>query len=226
MKVCVLMPALNEESSIGATVDEIKVKRLKEKGYDIEIVVVDGNSSDRTREIAEEKGARVIIERRRGYGRAYKTGFENCKDCDIIVTGDADGTYPFSTISELIEILEGENLDFVTTDRFGSQEEGAMSNMHRFGNMVLSITLRFLYGVDIMDSQSGMWIFRRKKLDALNLTSDGMPLSEEIKIEAFSKLKAREVPIHYTKRIGEKKIRSFKDGLSCFWFLFKKKLAE
>ncbi|VUT25282.1 MAG: Glycosyltransferase AglJ [Candidatus Methanolliviera sp. GoM_oil] len=225
MKICILMPALNEESSIGATINDMKFEKLKERGHDVEIVVVDGNSKDRTREIAKEKGARIIIEKRRGYGRAYRTGFEQCKDCDIIVTGDADGTYPFSTIPELVEMLEG-GFDFITTDRFGSQEEGAMSRMHRVGNMVLSMTLRFLYGVDIRDSQSGMWIFRREKLDALNLTSDGMPLSEEIKIEAFSKLKAREVPIHYTKRIGEKKIRSFQDGFACFWFLFKKKLAE
>ena len=225
MKICILMPALNEESSIGATINDMKFEKLKEKGHDVEIVVVDGNSKDRTREIAKEKGARIIIEKRRGYGRAYRTGFEQCKDCDIIVTGDADGTYPFSTIPELVEMLE-EGFDFITTDRFGSQEEGAMSRMHRVGNMVLSMTLRALYGVNIRDSQSGMWIFRREKLDALNLTSDGMPLSEEIKIEAFSKLKAKEVPIHYTKRIGEKKIRSFQDGFACFWFLFKKKMRE
>jgi glycosyltransferase involved in cell wall biosynthesis len=223
MKISIVIPALNEEQAIGETLKGIPKEKLESLGYEVEILVVDGGSKDRTREIAESLGAKVIVENRKGYGRAYKTGFEKCSG-EIIVTGDADGTYPFERIPELLKMLEG--FDFITTDRFASLEEGAMSRMHSIGNKVLSFVLRFLYKVDVKDSQSGMWIFRKSILKNLDLRADGMELSEEIKAEAFHKCRAREVPIHYGKRIGEKKLRSFSDGFNNLMYLFRKKLAE
>lgn len=222
-KISVIIPALNEEEAIGATLNSIPRERLEAKGYELEVLVVDGGSKDRTREIAESMGAKVIVEPRRGYGRAYKTGFEKCSG-EIIVTGDADGTYPFERIPELLKMLEG--YDFITTDRFASMEEGAMSRMHYVGNHLLSSVLRLLYRVDVKDSQSGMWVFRKSILKNLDLKADGMELSEEIKAEAFRKCRAREVPIHYGRRIGEKKLRSFSDGYNNLMYLFRKKLAE
>jgi hypothetical protein len=222
-KISIIIPALNEEEAIGATLSSIPRERLEAKGYEVEVLVIDGGSRDKTRDVAESMGARVIVEPRRGYGRAYKTGFENCTG-DIIVTGDADGTYPFEKIPELLRMLEG--FDFLTTDRFASMEEGAMSRMHYIGNQMLSFALRLLYRVDVKDSQSGMWIFRKEILKDLDLRADGMEFSEEIKAEAFRKCRAREVPIHYGKRIGEKKIRSFRDGFKNLAYLFRKKLAE
>jgi hypothetical protein len=219
--ISIIIPALNEEKAIGATLSAVPKKELEAMGYEVEVLVVDGESKDRTREIAESMGAKVIVEPRKGYGRAYKTGFENCKG-DIIVTGDADGTYPFEKVPEMLGSLE----DFITTDRFASMEEGAMSRMHYIGNSILNLALRLLYKIDIRDSQSGMWIFRKSILKDLNLNADGMELSEEIKVEAFRKCRAKEVPIHYRKRIGEKKLRSFRDGINNLLYLFKKKLAE
>ena len=223
--VSVVIPAMNEEAGIGQVLESIPRLRLKEMGFDVEAVVVDGESIDRTREIAESKGARVIIEPRRGYGRAYKTGFERAKG-DVIVTGDADTTYPFDRIADLVETLEREGLDFLTTNRLAGLEKGAMSTKHRFGNWVLSTTARLLFLVRIQDSQSGMWVFRRSALERLRLTSDGMPLSEEIKIEAFTRgLRAREVPIRYRARVGEVKLNSFRDGWRNLVFLFRKRLG-
>ncbi len=221
--ISIIIPALNEEEAIGATLSAVPKKELEAMGYDVEVLVVDGGSKDRTREIAESLGARVVVEPRKGYGRAYKTGFESCKG-DIIVTGDADGTYPFEKLPEMLRFLDG--FDFITTDRFASMEEGAMSRMHYIGNSILNLALRLIYKIDIRDSQSGMWIFRKSILKDLNLKADGMELSEEIKVEAFRKCRAREVPIHYRKRIGEKKLRSFRDGINNLLYLFKKKLAE
>jgi len=221
--ISIIIPALNEEEAIGKTLNTIPKKELETMGYEVEVLVVDGGSTDRTREIAESMGAKVIVETRRGYGRAYKTGFEKCRG-DIIVTGDADGTYPFEKVPEMLRFLDG--FDFITTDRFASMEEGAMSRMHYLGNFILNLALRLLYKIDIKDSQSGMWVFRKSILKDLNLKADGMELSEEIKVEAFRRCRAREVPIHYRKRIGEKKLRSFKDGFNNLFYLFKKKLAE
>ncbi|HEC75938.1 MAG TPA: glycosyltransferase family 2 protein, partial [Thermoplasmatales archaeon] len=163
MKVSIVLPTLNEEEGIGETIDSINMDKFKKKGWDIEILVVDGNSTDRTREIAKEKGARVIIEPRKGYGRAYKTGLYRVEG-DIIVTGDADGTYPFDKAHEYVEMMIKENLDFITTNRFANLERRSMTFKHYFGNFILSFILRLLYGIKIKDSQSGMWIIKKEAL--------------------------------------------------------------
>ena len=214
---------MNEEESIGEVLDSI-IEALKPSEFDFEMMIVDTNSKDRTREIAASKGARIIDEPRRGYGRAYKTGFENANG-DMISTLDADCTYPAEDIPDLARTLLSDNLDFITTNRFARPEEGAMSSSHRFGNGVLTFTLNLLFGMSIKDSQSGMWVFRKSALEKFDLTDDGMPLSEEIKIEAFRKVKAREIPITYRKRKGEVKLSSWKDGRKNFAFLWKKRFS-
>jgi len=210
---------MNEEKSIGLVIGEVK-QALVHRPF--EILVVDTDSKDRTREIAIGAGAVVIDEPRRGYGRAYKTGFENASG-DYVVTLDADMTYPAADIPALLDMLEDKALDFITTNRFARMEKGAMGAKHRFGNWVLSTTTRLLFWVKIKDSQSGMWVFRRAILKALILESDGMALSEEIKVEAFRKSKAAEMPITYRRRVGEVKLSSWHDGLGNFRYLFKKR---
>ncbi|MEM4262769.1 MAG: glycosyltransferase family 2 protein, partial [Thermoplasmata archaeon] len=190
-----------------------------------EILIVDTNSKDRTREIALSKGARIVDEPRRGYGRAYKTGFEAASG-EIIATLDADMTYPAEMIEELVNILDSENLDFISTNRFANLKPGAMSSTHKLGNRVLSLTARLLFRVKIKDSQSGMWVFRKNVLPRLNLTSDGMSFSEELKVEAFKKTKAKEVPISYSPRVGEVKLNTWRDGWNNLKFLFKKRFGK
>jgi glycosyltransferase involved in cell wall biosynthesis len=198
--------------------------------WDLEILIVDGDSKDKTRKIASSKGAQVILEKRKGYGRAYKTGLAQATG-DIIVTGDADATYPFNTIHEYIQQLLDSHLDFITTDRFASLKHGSMSLKHRFGNLTLAWTLRILYLVNIRDSQSGMRIFKRdalSKIQALETFNDGMPFSEEIKIEMFTNkhIKAREIPSTLYPREGQVKLESFKDGIKNLKFLFKKRVTS
>jgi glycosyltransferase involved in cell wall biosynthesis len=196
--------------------------------WDLEIIIVDGGSKDKTREIAEGKGAYVILEKRKGYGRAYKTGLAHATG-DIIVTGDADATYPFNIIHEYIQLLITDHFDFITTDRFAALKHGSMSLKHRFGNLTLAWTLRTLFLVNIRDSQSGMWIIKRdalSKIQPLETFNDGMPFSEEIKIEMFTNkhIKAKEIPSTLSVREGQVKLESFKDGIKNFKFLFKKRV--
>lgn len=220
VKVSIIIPTMNEEESIGNVLDEVHDAM---KHFNYEILIVDTNSKDRTVEIAKEKGARVINEPRRGYGRAYKTGFENANG-DLIVTLDADCTYPACDIPKFIELLEKEQIDFITCDRLSALEKGVMSSQHKFGNWVLSTATNLLFRMKIKDSQNGMWIFRREILDEIELISDGMPFSEEIKIEAWKKgFKVKEVPIKYRLRKGEKKLSSWRDGIKNLIFLFKKR---
>lgn len=219
-KLSVVIPTMNEERSIGMVIDD--VRKAIGQSRPLEILVVDTDSKDRTRAIATEKGALVIDEPRRGYGRAYKTGFEKATG-DFIVTLDADMTYPANEIPALLEMLESKGLDFITTNRFAKMEKGAMSAKHRFGNWVLSVTTRVLFRVRIKDSQSGMWAFRRSILGGLNVESDGMSFSEELKIEAFRKVRAADVPISYGVRVGEAKISSWGDGFGNLKYLFRKR---
>ena len=111
------MPTLHEEKGVGKTIDSIKKDIFKKKNWELEIAIIDIDSKDKTQEIAKKRGAKIILEKRKGYGRAYKTGMSKASG-DIIVTGDADATYPFDRIHEYIQLLLDEDLDFITTDRF------------------------------------------------------------------------------------------------------------
>jgi glycosyltransferase involved in cell wall biosynthesis len=213
---------MNEEESIGQVIDSVHQAL---HGLEYEVLVVDTNSKDRTREIAAEKGAVVVDEPRRGYGRAYKTGFERSKG-EVIATLDADCTYPAEEIPVLYRMLVEKDLEFITTNRFAQLEEGAMTVKHRFGNFALTFVSNLFFGVRIKDSQSGMWVFRRSILDRLVLSDDGMPMSEEIKIEAFRKARSVEVPIAYRRRVGEVKLSSWKDGWKNMKFLFRKRFRR
>ena len=223
-RLSIIIPTMNEEAGIGRTIELVHTA-LRPSGIDYEVLVVDTDSKDRTREIAASLGARVVDEPRRGYGRAYKTGFEQARG-ELISTLDADATYPAERIPELVRQLEAESLDFLTGNRFASLQKGAMSLKHRFGNWVLSTFLRLRFRLPIRDSQSGMWVFLRAALPRWELTADGMELSEEIKVEAFSKSRAREVPIEYRPRVGEAKLQSFSDGWRNLRFLMKKRVRR
>ena len=226
--VTVILPTINEEKGVGKTIDSINRDYFKKNKWGLEIIIVDADSNDKTQQIAKSKGAKIIIEKRRGYGRAYKTGMAKATG-DIIVTGDADATYPFDRIHKYIQLLMDKNLDFITTDRFAELKHGSMSVKHYFGNMILAITLRILFLINIRDSQSGMWIFKKqslKKIQPLEEFNDGMPFSEEIKIEMFKSknIKSREIPSALHPREGEVKLESFKDGWKNLKFLFLKRI--
>jgi glycosyltransferase involved in cell wall biosynthesis len=218
-RISFVIPSLNEEEGIGKTLTEIPVEKLEKMGYDVEIIVVDGNSADHTREIAQKCHSEVLMEKEKGYGRAYKTGFKRAKG-DIIITLDADASYPAGDVSKFVELLFEQDLYFITTNRFAFMERGTMDPPHKIGNNLLTFVLNKLFPLKINDSQSGMWIFRKEILKDLDLSADGMELSEEIKIKAFQKFRAKEVSIRYRKRLGVAKV-SFHDGIRNLLFLFK-----
>ena len=171
-----------------------------------------------------KKGARVHIEPRKGYGRAYRTGFAIASG-DIIITMDADCTYPAEKIPELVNVLIDRDLEFITCDRLTLAEDGAMSGLHGFGNWALSITGRMLFWNGIKDSQSGMWVFKKSMFEnpKLRPTNDGMPLSEEIKLITkihLEKDKFAEISVPYRTRVGDAEINTWRDGLGNLLSLF------
>jgi len=220
--VSVVIPALNEAEAIQGVIRSIPVERLSKQGFRVQILVVDNGSHDGTGELAKKAGAEVIREERRGYGRAYKTGFKKAKG-QIIVTADADLTYPVEIIPDLVKMLVDQNLDFITTNRFAKMEEQAMSLRNKIGNSILNLSTRVLFFADIKDSQSGMWCFKKEVVQHIKLVSDHMPFSQELKIKtiASKKFKWVEVPIEYRNRVGEVKLNGWKDGFGNLIHLFR-----
>ena len=214
-----IIPCLNEEQGI-----EKVLRRMPE--FVDEVIVVDNNSTDRTAAVAESLGARVIREHVRGYGRAYKKGF-SVAGGDVIITLDGDHSYPPDAISYLLEAFLHLEADFLNASRFPVRDRLAMSFKHKFGNFVLSVAMSLLYFRWVRDSQSGMWVFRRSILAGMNLTSDGMAFSEEIKIEALKRsgIRFNEISIQYSSRLGEIKLNPWRDGFYNLWFLVKKRFS-
>jgi glycosyltransferase involved in cell wall biosynthesis len=224
-KITVVIPALNEEEGIGHVLREIPIDALLNMGYETEVMVIDNGSKDKTGYIARQHGATVIIQPVRGYGNAYKAGFANASG-DIIATGDADLTYPFEDLPEIIQKMQKENLDFISTDRLKYVSSEVMTPSHIFGNKILTTMTKLLFNLPFVDSQSGMWIFRREIWDELDVRSSGMPFSQELKIEAHIRgFRCAEVPIKYRLRMGETKLSVFKDGSKVMSQIFLKKLS-
>lgn len=223
-KITIVIPALNEEQAIGPVIKEVPIVELKKMGYSVEIMVIDNGSKDKTRHIASNNGAKVIVQPIKGYGNAYKAGFANATG-DIIATGDADLTYPFCDLPKIIKKMEDENLDFITTDRLTNLQPGAMSKAHYYGNLFFQFVTKTLFGLPFKDSQSGMWIFKSSIWSKLNVQSSGMPFSQELKLEACKKgFKCAEVPIIYRARVGEVKLSTIKDGIGNLLHLIKKRI--
>lgn len=224
-KVTIVIPALNEEKGIGPVIKEIPIKKLEQLGYETEILVIDNGSTDKTPRIARESGANVIIQPIRGYGNAYKAGFANATG-DIIATGDADLTYPFSILPKVIKKMEKENLDFINTDRLTRLNPKVMVWTHQIGNWMLTTICKVLFGLPFKDSQSGMWIFKRRIWKKLRVESSGMPFSQELKIEAFMQgYRCHEVAINYRSRTGKVKNNTIRDGIGNILHLFKKRVV-
>jgi glycosyltransferase involved in cell wall biosynthesis len=226
-KISIVIPALNEREGIANTIKAIPHIELENMGYQIQILVVDNGSSDGTGEIAKRAGAEVVFEPRRGYGYAYKAGFANAVG-EIIATADADMTYPVEDIPKLVRILEHEKLDFITTNRYSDIAKGAMTPLHKFGNAILNFNMKILFGLRIKDSQSGMWVFRKHLLSRMKLKDNSMAFSEELKIEACSFLKCawNEIPIHYRTRVGQVKLRSWRNGFGNLFYLVRKRIIR
>jgi glycosyltransferase involved in cell wall biosynthesis len=206
-RISVIIPCYNEEASVADVIRAVPADVF-------EIIVVDNNSHDRTAEIARNAGARVVQETRQGYGAALKAGFRAAQG-EIIATLDGDGQYPAEKIFEIASDLDRERLDFISANRFPLDNPRSLARTRVVGNMLFTFATNILFGLRLRDSQSGMWIFRRKVLESIWPTSDGMPLSQELKIRAATARNIRfgEYHIPYRLRSGHSKLIPWKHGL-------------
>jgi glycosyltransferase involved in cell wall biosynthesis len=218
LKLSLVIPCYNEEDGVREVIGRCPAE------ID-EIVVVDNNSTDGTAAVARGLGAVVVSEKRPGYGAAYKAGLRAATG-DIVVTLDGDGTYPPEAILALVDTLVDKRWDFLSACRFPLSDPKAMGFTNRLGNWVLTVTAMLLFFKPIRDSQSGMWVFKRAILERLTITSDGMPFSQEIKLEAILHgFRFGETHIAYGARIGEVKLQKWRDGWLNLSFLFRKRFG-
>jgi len=218
LRISLVVPCHNEEDGIRQVLSRVP------REVD-EVVVVDNNCTDRTAAVARSMGAKVISETRRGYGAAYQAGLAAATG-DLVATLDGDGTYPPEDIPRLVDTLLERGWDFLSACRFPLSDARAMPPSNRIGNLVLTWVAATLFRAPFRDSQSGMWVFRRALLARMRLTSDGMPFSEEIKLEAIARgARFGEAHIPYGVREGEVKLQKWRDGWANLMFLVRRRLG-
>ena len=225
-KITILIPCYNEEKGLGKVIDSVPLKKLDFFGYQTEIIVINNNSSDRTVKVAQEKGVKIVSEKKQGKGNALKTGFRNISsDTDYVVMLDGDNTYKCEEILRLIEPLENGFCDVILGSRLeGKINDCSFSLSHRLVNWFLTFFIRRFYLVNTTDTCTGYFAWKKKVIDELapHIKSSGFAIEVEM-ITKMAKLgyKIYSVPITYDRREGHSKLSPILDGIKITWMLFK-----
>ena len=209
--LAVVIPTYNEEQGIKPTICELK-EVLKEP----HIIVVDGQSSDRTFKLAEELGAEVLIQKDRGKGSAISQGLERInRETNYVILTDADFTYPAKHLKEMINVLDqNPKVGMVLGNRFNKfYELEYMKDPFYVGNRILAFAQYILNGVNLNDPLTGLRLIR------YNILKNWQPMSLgfDIEVELNNYITCMgyeivEVPIKYRPRLGKKKL-GFRHGL-------------
>jgi glycosyltransferase involved in cell wall biosynthesis len=213
VEVSVVMPCLNEERTLTACITKAQAALLQ-LGVSGEVVVADNGSTDRSVEIAEALGARVVHQPDRGYGSAYQAGLAAARGRFIIIA-DSDNTYDFGELPRFVELLQQGRCDLVIGSRLrGNIQPGAMPFLHRYvGTPILTALINLMFGIRISDSQSGMRGLTREAYERLNLRTTGMEFASEMIVRAAQgHLRIADIPISYHPREGDSKLRTLQDG--------------
>ena len=223
MNAALIIPALNEEQSIGRVLDEIPA------GLYSMVFVVDNGSIDRTAEVAEAHGARVLVEPRRGYGNAcLRAMAELSPRTHIVIFMDGDGSDVAAEARRLIDPIARGEADFVLGSReLGDAEPGALSPHQRFGNRVATSLIRLLHGYRYTDLGPFRAI-RASSLASLGMQDPNYGWTAEMQIKAVKKgLRVVEVPVSYRRRLqGASKVSgsirgSIGAGIKILWTVAK-----
>lgn len=210
--VTVMVPTYNEAGTIGDV-----LTGLQNEGFE-DILIMDGNSSDGTRELAREAGARVKIQsgpgRGSGKGQAVREALEIIES-EYILMLDGDGTYRPGDAPRLLDELVDAPAQHVIGNRFADMAPGAMSRLNKFGNGVIDRLFALTHDSPRMDILSGFRAFTADSADRMTLTADGFGIETEMSAEcARLGIEMTEVPIHYGPRPdgSSTSLRPFRDG--------------
>ena len=226
-KIDVIIPAYNEEESIGKVINAIPSDWVRE------VIVCNNNSSDRTPEIATEAGATVLLQPKKGYGSACLKGMEYIAQKsseeapDIVVFLDGDFSDHPEELPLLVKPIIEEEVDLVIGSRSaGEMEQGAMMPQQIFGNWLATSLIRFFYKYEFTD----LGPFRAIKYDkllALNMIDPDFGWTVEMQVKAAKyKFNCKEVPVSYRQRIGVSKVSgtirgTILAGHKILWTIFK-----
>ena len=219
--ISVIIPAYNEENSIGRVLNDLPQDKLKE------IIVVNNASTDNTAEVARINGAKVVEESCRGYGAACLRGISEVSSSDIVVFVDGDySDYP-EELDQLIKPITENRADFVLGSRMIYPESReALLPQARYGNKLATFLIYIFFGYRFTD----LGPFRAIRFDSLkqiNMVDTDFGWTVEMQIKAVkNNLRIEEIPVHYRKRIGISKITgtvsgTFKAGVKIIYTIFK-----
>ncbi|MFC7231279.1 S-layer glycoprotein N-glycosyltransferase AglJ [Saliphagus sp. GCM10025308] len=195
-QVCILLPTLEEAATIGGIVDQ-----FRERGYE-NVLVVDGDSSDGTRDIAREHGARVLTQSGSGKGQAVREAVEYI-DARYVLMLDGDGTYDPADAETMLEPLT-RGYEHVIGNRFANMDDDAMKRLNGVGNRMINGAFGFIHGAHYEDILSGYRAFTRDSFERLLLDSDGFTIETELAVECVRHgVETAVVPVSYRARPDE-----------------------
>ncbi len=214
VELTILIPALNEEKTIGICVEKAK-KYIESNNIEAEVLVIDNGCSDNTVNIAEKLGARVEKVAKRGYGNAIING-SKLANGKYIIMGDADDSYNFLELDDFLKNLRC-GYDIVIGNRLSDKmQKGAMKFTHRYiGTPMLSFLIRHKFNMKIKDVNCGLRGYNKEAFLKLNCMHPGMEFASEMMIKAAkNKLKIIEVPISFykDKRNSKSHLNTIRDG--------------
>lgn len=216
--ISLIIPAKNEEGGIAEIVE-------LSKNFADEIIVIDGHSKDRTRELALSKGAKVFLDHKKGKGDAYKVGIKEATG-DIIVFIDADGSHDPGQIPALVEPLMEDEADFVIGSRFkgGSDEwKGDLNTYLRsIGGGFLILMINYVWGSELTECLNGFRAIKKNAALGLDLKADDFDIEQHMVVQCLKKkLRVKEVASHeYERKWGASKLPTYKKAYLFFWRLF------
>ena len=198
--VALVIPALDEEEVIGATLEGLEGQALQQ------VIVVDNGSADRTAAVARAHGAQVVVEPRRGYGRACLTGLEAlAPEIRIVAFMDADGSDAPGDLAGLLEPIARGEADLVIGSRvLGAREANSLTAQQRIGNRLATYLLRVFFGARYTDLGPFRAI-RRGALERFAMRDTNFGWTVEMQVKALQAgLRVLEIPVRYRRRRGGK----------------------
>jgi len=222
--VVIMLPTLDEAKGLEVVAKNIPRQKIKQMGWNYQVWVVDGGSTDETKSISLQNEFHFMPQQGKGKGAAMRLGFTKFLQSgyDALVMLDSDGTYDAKEIPHFLEKLAKN--DVVVGDRLnGNIDPNAMTRLNYFGNHILTWLATGMYGITINDLCSGYWGFTKNAISRMKLNSMKFEIEAEMYTSCVKEgLMIKNIPIRYSARLGHAKLGSISDG----WRIFRKLIVR